>query len=323
MTQTFKGVTEESAVAEAEMENIPPQQAAGELDGEDGEALRQARELPAAQAYRYSGFNAVQAFEIQPEHLRDMPQRVKNPRTQQWETRVQKYLDVKWRLLKMRTEHPDWAIRTAVVQLDLEKEACLARCEIVVPIALPARGVQEYVLASDYGFETKAGFGDYIQKAITNAIGRALATAGYGTQFATELDIEDGREAAGRYPGVDAGVEAKKPSPLAEQAVKLGARPVLAGGGDALPSDRLVYKPEEVSLVQWAQAISGFAEEVGDDQPRALNATKFVAAWKQRDPELAAFARIFGGTKLANIRDYLVAQRGEPLGRLLEQLPQG
>jgi hypothetical protein len=287
-----------------------------------------------AETYHYTGFNPVQEFEIQPEHLRDMPQRVKNPKTQQWETRVQKYLDVKWRLLKMRTEHPDWAIRTEVVQLDLEKEACLARCEIVVPIQVttgggngdsfwqsPA-GVQEYVIASDYGFETKAGFGDYIQKAITNAIGRALATAGYGTQFATELDIEDGREAQGRYPGVDSGVETKKPSHLVDQAVKLGAKPALAGGGDALPTDKLVYKPDEVNLVAWAQAISGFAEEVGDDQPRALNATKFVNAWKARDPGLTAFAQTFGGTKIANIREYLVTNKGAALGRLIEALPQ-
>jgi hypothetical protein len=35
--------------------------------------------------------------------------------------------------------------------------------------------------------ETAKGFADYLEKAETGAIGRALALAGYGTQFAPEL----------------------------------------------------------------------------------------------------------------------------------------
>ena len=39
--------------------------------------------------------------------------------------------------------------------------------------------------------ETAASFPDYIEKAETGAIGRALAGLGYGTQFAPELDEEN------------------------------------------------------------------------------------------------------------------------------------
>src|SRR5204863_9934179 len=38
--------------------------------------------------------------------------------------------------------------------------------------------------------EKAASFPDYIEKAETGAIGRALAALGYGTQFAPELDEE-------------------------------------------------------------------------------------------------------------------------------------
>jgi hypothetical protein len=39
--------------------------------------------------------------------------------------------------------------------------------------------------------ETEAGFPDYIEKAETGAIGRALAMCGYGTLQAPEFDKQD------------------------------------------------------------------------------------------------------------------------------------
>lgn len=47
--------------------------------------------------------------------------------------------------------------------------------------------------AEDYGSETSTDFGDYIEKAVTKAKGRALASAGFGTQFATS-DFDAGEK---------------------------------------------------------------------------------------------------------------------------------
>ena len=45
--------------------------------------------------------------------------------------------------------------------------------------------------SSGYGSESVKDFGDYLEKAETKAVGRALAMLGYGTQFAPELDEGD------------------------------------------------------------------------------------------------------------------------------------
>ena len=47
------------------------------------------------------------------------------------------------------------------------------------------------VIATARKKETEAGFPDYIEKAETGAIGRALAMCGYGTLQAPEFDEQD------------------------------------------------------------------------------------------------------------------------------------
>jgi len=89
------------------------------------------------------------------------------------------YLEVKYRLVWFREERPLWAIQTELLKAD-DKEA-LARA-----IILDESG---RVVATAHKKETKSGFADFIEKAETGAIGRALALIGYGTQFcADELD---------------------------------------------------------------------------------------------------------------------------------------
>jgi len=91
------------------------------------------------------------------------------------------YLDVKWRLVWLRNDHPDAHIITELVSHD--GKLAVFRAEVV----LPSGG-----RASGYGSETARDFPDYIEKAETKAIGRALVALGYGTQFA--LDYELGGE---------------------------------------------------------------------------------------------------------------------------------
>lgn len=112
------------------------------------------------------------------------------------------YLEVKWRLGWLRDEHPDSIIETEVVQLDPDGGFCLAKARV----AIPSGGE-----STDYGSETRKDFGDFIEKAITKAIGRALGSLGYGTQFCEDFDTVD---AAGVQHVVDSPVEPKQAAPV-------------------------------------------------------------------------------------------------------------
>jgi len=83
------------------------------------------------------------------------------------------YLEVKWRLVWFREDHPDWSIETKIIQHDLEKSVVSARI-------FNEKG---RVIATGHKQEDKKGFADHLEKAETGSIGRALALCGYGTQF--------------------------------------------------------------------------------------------------------------------------------------------
>lgn len=99
--------------------------------------------------------------------------------------RGKEYLQVQHRLVWMREEHADWSIST--VMLKAEKDIALARAEI--------RDGQGNLLASAHKTETPSGFGDFVEKAETGAIGRALAFCGYGTQFCAD-ELDEGKRLA-------------------------------------------------------------------------------------------------------------------------------
>lgn len=88
------------------------------------------------------------------------------------------YLEVKWRLLWLRTEHPDAVIETELVKHGAGLALFRAR------VAVPGAGV-----ATGWGSETADDFEDFIEKAETKALGRALAALGYGTQFCEDFDF--------------------------------------------------------------------------------------------------------------------------------------
>lgn len=132
------------------------------------------------------------------------------------------YLEVKWRLLWLRTVHPD-----AVVLTDLfehREGAALFRAEV----RLAAGGS-----ATGWGSETAEDFGDYIEKAETKALGRALAALGFGTQFCEDFSF--GAD-AGRV--VDAPVLSRADGPPAD-----GASPP-ANGASARRRGPRVTEPQ-------------------------------------------------------------------------------
>ena len=93
------------------------------------------------------------------------------------------YLEVKWRLLWLRTDHPDATVETELVQVDPAAGFALFRARVALADGGSATG---------YGSETRTDFADYIEKAETKALGRALAALGYGTQFCEDHDLTDG-----------------------------------------------------------------------------------------------------------------------------------
>jgi len=88
------------------------------------------------------------------------------------------YLPVAPRIAWFRKEHPDWGIITETVML--AEKAVVMKANIQNP--------DGRVIATAQKKETEIGFPDYIEKAETGAIGRALAMCGYGTLQAPEFD---------------------------------------------------------------------------------------------------------------------------------------
>lgn len=90
------------------------------------------------------------------------------------------YLPVSARIVWFRQEHPDWSIETEAVEINHEKQYAIFRARICDGDGkLMATGTKK---------EDVKGFGDYIEKAETGSVGRALALCGFGTQFSPDLD---------------------------------------------------------------------------------------------------------------------------------------
>jgi hypothetical protein len=98
-----------------------------------------------------------------------------------WEKTETDYLPVAARIAWVRKDHPYWSIITKV-----EKWGDKA----VVMKAI-IKDMTGQIIATARKKETEIGFPDYIEKAETGAIGRALAMCGYGTLQAPEFDEQD------------------------------------------------------------------------------------------------------------------------------------
>jgi len=101
----------------------------------------------------------------------------------QWQTVEQEYMEVKWRLLWLRTEHPGARIETQLVKH--ESDLAIFSARVTLPNGAEATG---------WGSETADDWKDFIEKAETKALGRALAALGFGTQFCEDFDFTQGGE---------------------------------------------------------------------------------------------------------------------------------
>ena len=102
-----------------------------------------------------------------------------NPNDHMMNLKGKEYLQVMWRLVWFREVRPLWSIEPEIIEMD-DKHAVF-RAVI--------RDEAGAVKCIGHGSESQRDFGDFIEKAETKAVGRALAMLGYGTQFtASELD---------------------------------------------------------------------------------------------------------------------------------------
>ena len=151
------------------------------------------------------------------------------------------YLPVAWRLVWLRDQHPEAIIVTEL--LERTDTFALFKADITIPYGgQAAEGVDMTGggSATGHGSETKADFGDFIEKAETKAIGRALAALGYGTQFyAEEMDELDGKRGE-RI--VDAPVHRTQPQQKAPERAD-GARLMILGrDGECLHCNQPISK---------------------------------------------------------------------------------
>lgn len=118
------------------------------------------------------------------------------------------YLPVQWRLVWFRGACPNGSIETEMLHLDLDRDTeeetrewdeKEGRYKTVIKTGKGLAIFRAVVkdgkggVATGTKTEKAAAFGDFIEKAETGSIGRALAALGYGTQFCGD-EIEDRQE---------------------------------------------------------------------------------------------------------------------------------
>ncbi|GBD19451.1 hypothetical protein HRbin27_01957 [bacterium HR27] len=197
------------------------------------------------------------------------------------------HLEARWRIVWLRRHHPDARVITELIQLDREQGFALFRAVVEIPGGGSATG---------WGSESAADFSDYIEKAETKALSRALRALGYGTESALEEEeTSDGLPETQRRAiaalcgqwGIDAdaliaaqGVESQEQAARLINVLKRAAEP--ARSGDAV-------------LAYLAQVADRFELTLGDLERELRDAGRFNGDWSalKRADVLWAEARAY------------------------------
>ena len=105
------------------------------------------------------------------------------------------YLPAAYRIVWFRDECPDWGVQTEIVEGG--EEAGFATVKAIVCNA------EGRIIATGHKTESRKDFpAGHVEKAETGAVARALALAGFGTQFSPELDEGGMADSPQRLGGV-------------------------------------------------------------------------------------------------------------------------
>jgi hypothetical protein len=192
------------------------------------------------------------------------------------------YLDVKWRLLWMRKEHPDAEIVTELVRHD--PQMAIFKATVTVPTGGKATG---------YGSETASDFPDFIEKAETKAIGRALNALGYGAQFGERSEEPALNRGGERLAAVD--TVAPRPVALPRQEARGEQRPGVKAEAQSRPTPVNAPSPatSDPELVDYSwSAFWPWARERGLNGPKEIE---------------ALIGQPVAGLSPAELRDFIVA----------------
>jgi hypothetical protein len=185
--------------------------------------------------------------------LIQLPRRVKDPQTGQWVTRQDEYLEVKWRLVWFREKYPHGRILTEEMCIDLDQGYARFRATVEDGEGGKATGT---------GTELRKSFEDYVEKAETRSIGRALAALGIGTQFVGEELSEGEHVADAPVPG---GEHSEKSMPDRSGSARS------AKSLDDAPTTVVHPTADEIStLVDSARAANVDLEAFGHDMRRLM-----------------------------------------------------
>lgn len=146
------------------------------------------------------------------------------------------YLEVKWRLVWLRDRHPDASIQTTLVSH--EDNIAVFRAQVEIPGGGSATG---------WGSESAGDFRDYLEKAETKAIGRALAALGFGTQFCPDHEFG---AASGR---------------IVDAPVKVSRFPQNRAAGDRNTDAQAASAPEQAATQRQLRYLQAVAREAGID----------------------------------------------------------
>lgn len=180
------------------------------------------------------------------------------------------YLEVKWRLSWFRDQYPHGVITTEMLHFDVERGLAVFKASIDDGEGGHAEG---------HGSETSRDFGDFIEKAETKAIGRALAALGYGTQFAPEL--EEGQRI------VDSPVERKQTSQAPRPAPNSnGTRPAPSESAPTTITEQQISSIRNLSNRLNKTVPSGIADLGYEDASKLIQ--KLTAEYRQAKQQKAS-----------------------------------
>ena len=200
------------------------------------------------------------------------------------------YLPVAARLVWFRQEHPDWGIETRPVVIDMEKQYAIFEAKVY--------NAEGKLMAQGTKMENVRGFPDFIEKAETGSIGRALAVCGFGTQFAPDLDeVPSGRVVDAPQPNRSQGNQHSAGRDH-DNGYRNGDGNGRSGAGGSLGSRPNMSDGRAVDSQQPRPAMNGTGERSGGAAFEGRREEQAPDANAPRDPAVAQTEKQVGSSTL-------------------------